>query len=104
MWWWMINHYTADTQHWILVAGSLAALHLLLDPLHLHSRTMRIKECPAINQPVYVKVSIAPHLDLQPEWQIGYEQSELLLQSLWSHVAILISLLTFRSVKDCILC
>lgn len=57
----MMNRYTADTQHWILAAGLLAALHLELDPLHLHSPTMRIKEFLAINHPAYVKVLIAPH-------------------------------------------
>lgn len=38
-----MNHYTADTQHWILVAWLLAALHLELDSFHLHLRMMRVR-------------------------------------------------------------
>ncbi len=68
-----MNHYTADTRHWILAAGLLAALHLELDPLHLHSWTLRSKEFLAINQRAYVEALIAPHLDLQPEGRIGYQ-------------------------------
>lgn len=81
--WWRMNHSTADTQHWILAAGLLAALHLQPGPLHLHSPMMRIKEFLAINHPAYVKVLIAPHWDLQPEWQIGYQ-----LYAVWATAAV----------------
>lgn len=40
---------------------SPAALHLEMDPLHLHSRTTRIKEFLAINQRTHAQVLKAPH-------------------------------------------
>lgn len=47
------------------------------------------KEFPAIIQPVYVKVPIVPYW--RASVAVGYVESELLLQSLWSRALILIS-------------